>query len=165
MSGLGTLLRRDRRGLAALEFALVAPMLLLILGGIADFGLIMVGRSRLANGVAQAAQLALLSGAGVSATSITTNVQNGASRAGLTEAVTVTVTGPACYCVTGTPASLGTKSTLSANYTCTATCPASATGPGTFVTIAAKYTFQPLMPLSALLSSLTIGQTTTVRLQ
>jgi Flp pilus assembly protein TadG len=140
-------------------------VLLLILGGIADFGLIMVGRSRLANGVAQAAQFALLSGAGVSATSITTTVQNGASRAGLTQAVTVTVTGPACYCVTGTPARLGTKSTLSASHTCTATCPASATGPGTFVTIAAKYAFQPLMPLSALLSSPTVGQTTTVRLR
>jgi Flp pilus assembly protein TadG len=165
MNATRTLLRGDRRGLAALEFALVAPMLLLILGGITDFGLIMVGRSRLASGVAQGGQFALLTGAGVSAAAITTNVQNGATRAGLTETVTVTVTGPACYCVTSTPAALGSKSALSGVNTCTATCPANASGPGTFVTIAAKYTYQPLMPLYSLLSNPTVTQTTTVRLQ
>jgi Flp pilus assembly protein TadG len=157
--------RSDQRGLAALEFALVAPILLIILGGITDFGLIMVGRSRLANGVAQGTQLALLTGAGVTASMLATSVQNGASRAGLAEMVTVTVSGPACYCVEGFPATLGSKSALSASNTCTGTCPALASGPGAFVTIVAKYTYRPLMPLYSLLSSPTVTQTTTVRLQ
>jgi Flp pilus assembly protein TadG len=157
--------RADRRGLAAFEFALVAPILLIIVGGITDFGLIMVGRSRLANGVAQGTQLALLTGVGVTASAITTNVQGGANRAGLAETVTVTVTGPACYCPTGFPVTLGSKSALSADNICTGSCPGSASGPGAFVTIAAEYTYQPLMPLYSLLSSPTVAQTTTVRLQ
>jgi Flp pilus assembly protein TadG len=156
--------RSDRRGLAALEFALTAPLLFMILGGVIDFGLIMVGRSRLANGLAQGLQYALSTGAGVKAADISAAVRGGSSRAGLTEVVAVSVTGPACYCVTGSPATLGTRSALSASNTCTSTCPVPANGPGVFVTITATYTYQPLLPLFSNLTSPTVTQTTTARL-
>ncbi|GAC1482360.1 MAG: hypothetical protein NVS2B11_07880 [Acetobacteraceae bacterium] len=153
----------DRRGIAALEFALTAPVLLIILGGIADFGLVMVGRSRLANGLAQGMQIALATGPGVTGASISAAVKAGVSRAGLAETVTVTVTGPACYCTTGSPAQLGSKAALSGGA-CTSTCPAPATGPGAFVIITATYTYQPLMPLYSTLAAATVTQTTTARL-
>jgi Flp pilus assembly protein TadG len=157
-------LRSDRRGLAALEFALIAPVLLMILGGVVDLGLATVGRSRLANGLAQGVQQALATGPGISAASIRIFVQNGASRSGLTEPVTVTVSGPACYCITGSPAALGASTPLSAANACTGTCSPSASGPGAFVVITASYSYQPIMPLYSTVLSTTVSQTVTARL-
>src|SRR6185369_4201840 len=88
----------DRRGIAAVEFAIIAPVLLMLLGGVTDFGLVVAGKSQLANGLAQGAQYALLQGPGVTAATVKTVVQNGSTRSGLTATVTATVTGPACYC-------------------------------------------------------------------
>jgi Flp pilus assembly protein TadG len=156
--------RSDRRGLAALEFGLIAPVLLVILGGIADLGLATVGRSQLANGLAQGVQLALATGPGISAASLRSFVQSGAARAGLTEPVTVTVSGPACYCVSGSPAAIGTGSPLSVTNTCTGICAAPASGPGTFVVITATYTYQPIMPLYGMVTGTTVSQTATARL-
>jgi Flp pilus assembly protein TadG len=165
MTTLRPLWAADRRGVAAVEFAIIAPVLLLLLGGIVDFGLMMIGRSQLANGVAQGVQYALLIGPSVSSSTVNTMVKAGAARAGITATLSVQVTGPACYCVSGTPAALGTTSTaMSARYTCTNTC-ANSTTPGVFMIIAASYTYAPLMPLYSELSNSTISQSVTVRLQ
>jgi Flp pilus assembly protein TadG len=165
MTALRSLWTADRRGVAAVEFAIIAPVLLLLLGGIADFGLVMIGRSQLANGIAQGVQYALLIGPSVSSSAVNTVVQTGAARAGITATISVQVTGPACYCVSGTPAALGTTSTaMSANYTCTNTC-ANSTTPSAFIIITASYTYASLMPLYSLLSNPTVSQSITVRLQ
>jgi Flp pilus assembly protein TadG len=156
----------DRRGLAAIEFALVAPVLLALLGGTIDFGLVMSGKSQLANGIAQGVDYALLQGSSVTAASVKAMVQNGSSRSGLTPSVTVTITGPACYCVSGQPASLVTPSAaLSPSYTCTGTCPSPAAAPGAFLTITASYVYQPLMPFYSQISNTTVSEKATVRLQ
>ncbi len=156
----------DRRGLAAIEFALVAPVLLLLLGGITDFGLVRWGKSELANGIAQGVDYALLQGPSVTAASVKAMVQAGSSRSGLSPSVTITITGPACYCLSRFPASLVTPSTaLSASYTCTGTCPSPAAAPGAFLTITASYVYQPLMPFYSQLSNTTVSETATARLQ
>jgi Flp pilus assembly protein TadG len=156
----------DRRGLAAVEFALIAPLLLLLLGGVTDFGLMMSGKSQLANGIAQGVQYALLQGASVSAANVQAVVQNGSSRSGVKASVSVKVAGPACYCVAGQPAVLSTSSSaLSPNYTCTGSCPATAAAPGAYLTITASYAYQPLMPLYNQVSNTTVSETVTVRLQ
>lgn len=166
MNVLGPSWAKDRRGVAAVEFALVAPILLGLLGGAADFGLVFAGKSKLANGVAQGIQYALLTGPSVSAAGLQTAVKNGALRSGLTQPVTVSVTGPACYCVSGTPAALAVTSTaLSAKNTCTATCPANTTGPNAYLRVVATYTYHPLMPFYSKLASPTVSETITARLQ
>ena len=153
----------DRRGLAAVEFALVAPVLLLILGGMIDFGLLMSGKSQLANGIAQGVQYALLQGPRVSASAVqAVVVRDGTSPSG----VTATVTGPACYCLSGSPVVLATSSTaLSPSYSCTGTCPAPAALPSAFLIITASYVYQPIMPLYSKISNTTVSNTVTVRLQ
>jgi Flp pilus assembly protein TadG len=157
---------RDRRGVAAVEFAIVAPVLLLLLGGVTDFGLLMSGKSQLANGIAQGVQYALLAGPKVSAATVKSIVRDGSSRSGVKPAVSVTVTGPACYCVSGQPAALSTSSTaLSATYTCTGSCPVTTTSPQAFLVIKASYTYQPLMPLYSHLASPMVAETVTVKLQ
>jgi Flp pilus assembly protein TadG len=152
-------------GTAAVEFAIVAPILLMILGGLADFGLYMVGKSQLANALAQGAQYALLQGPSVSGTSIQSMVSNGASRAGVTATVAVSVTGPACYCTSGEPVALVTPSTaLTASYTCTGTCSGTGAALGAYVIITATYSYQPLMPLYSQLVNATVTETATIRL-
>ncbi|MEA2741604.1 MAG: hypothetical protein QOH05_4911 [Acetobacteraceae bacterium] len=156
----------DKRGVAAVEFAIVAPLMLIFLGGITDFGLLTASRSQLANGIAQGVQYALLQGPGATATIVSAMVRTGSTRAGLGPAVTVVVSGPACYCVTTTPALLVMPATaLSATLTCPGTCPAPAAPPGTFVIITASYVYQSLMPYYSQLANPTISQTVTVRLQ
>ena len=154
----------DRRGLAAIEFALVAPMLLLMLGGVIDFGLVTVGKSQLGNGIAQGVHYALLLGPSVTGTNVSAIVKAGVGRAGVTEAVTVTVTGPACYCLQGQPVVLVTPSTtMSASRTCVGSCPPNAATPSAYLVITASYVYQPLMPFYSQISTRLISKTVTVR--
>lgn len=170
MNGRAPSLTGNRRGVAAVEFALIAPVLMLLLGGVIDFGLALAGRSQLANGVAQGVQYALLTGPSVVGTGSASNtvqsvVKAAALRSGVTGTVTVTVVGPRCYCVSGQPATLGTApNLLSGTYTCTGTCTSPSMAPGAFVIITASYVYQPLMPLSQLVTP-TLSETVTVRLQ
>ncbi len=156
----------DRDGLAAVEFALISPVLLLLLGGVIDFGLMMSGRSQLANGVAQGVQYALLKGASASAATIKNIIQAGSSRSGVKPAVSVTVTGPACYCLSGQPAVLSAgPAALSATYACTGNCPVAGVVPQAYVVVIASYTYQPLVPFYSHLTSPTVTETVTVNLQ
>jgi len=156
----------DQRGIAAVEFALVAPVLLMIFGGIADFGLIMVGKSQLSDSVDQGIQYALASGPSVSGTKIKSLVQAAAPLAGLVPSVTATVTGPACYCTSGTPVALVTPSTaLTGSYTCTGTCAGSGAAPGAYIIVTATYSYQPIMPFYSQLSTTTVSETVTARLE
>jgi Flp pilus assembly protein TadG len=166
MSGLGSHRAKDRRGIATVEFALVAPVLLTLLGGVTDFGLMMSGKSQLANGLAQGVQYALLQGASVSAATVQDVVRNGSGRSGLSASVDVLVTGPACYCTSGQPAALAASSTpLSAGHTCTSTCPPSGSPSGTYLILSASYVYEPLMPLYSRLANMTVTESVTVRLQ
>lgn len=55
---LPTLLRRDQRGAAAVEFALIAPALLTFIVGIAQLGTLFMANAGLRNAVAEGARLA-----------------------------------------------------------------------------------------------------------
>jgi Flp pilus assembly protein TadG len=146
-------LTRRRTGSAAVEFALVTPLLLVMCGGLADFGIMLGFRHRLASGVAQGAGYAFNTGANVSAAAVQGVVQATASL----PSAAVGVTGPACYCVSGTPAAL-------AALACTNPCP-DGTAPGKYVLISGSYSYRSIMPYFSALTSLTIQQSATVRVQ
>jgi Flp pilus assembly protein TadG len=149
-------LLRDRRGVAAVEFALVCSLLLIMLGGITDFGLALRDKSRLANAVAQGVQYAYLHASSVTTGQIQSVVQGSSSLSG----VTATVTGPACYCITGTTPTLS-----SAACAPTPTC-ADGTAPGTYVVISATYPFSAILPgFSRMAGTTTITEAATVRIQ
>ena len=58
-----TLMRRfDERGVAAAEFALVLPVLMLILLGIIEFGMIMYGREVVTNAAREGARAGIVQG-------------------------------------------------------------------------------------------------------
>lgn len=143
-----------RSGVAALEFALLCPVLLLLLGGLSDFGLAFHSAMQLANGVANAAQYAFLVGANVDAKTLLDIVT---SSSGLSNVHSSTI-GPYCYCPSGSPPTLGNA------VTCGTTCPDGGVA-GTYITITASYTYTPMMPGFQYVGDATLSQSATVRLK
>lgn len=143
----------DRRGVAAIEFALITPVLLLMLGSLADFALAFRTRGLLASSVAQGAQYAFLVGPTVAAA----DVQSVVEQPMALPPADVTVTGPACACLSGTPAA-------PTPTPCSQTCP-DQTLPGTYLTISAHYTYAPLLPVYSGLANPVLAESATVRLQ
>lgn len=157
--------RPGHRAVAAVEFALLAPVLGVILAGASDLGFREWSRSCLANAVAQGAYYAFRTGTGVSTTTVTSLVQNASSLSGITAKTSATV---ACYCPTGTPATLGPVVTV-----CAKACPAdgilpAGILPGKYIVITASYQLTPFLPAYSILQTVaeqTITETATVRLQ
>lgn len=143
---------RDRRGLAGIELAIVMPVLLILLGGLGDFALAFWNKGLLAESVAQGAQYAFLVGPGVSATAVQSVVRQRLSL----PAANVAVTGPGCYCVSGTPA-------VAASQACGNPCP-DATMPGIYMTISASYQYTSIL-VSSHLTNPVFVENATVRLR
>jgi Flp pilus assembly protein TadG len=149
------LLRRDRRGISALEFALCLPVLLALTGGVADYGLLWDARGDVTAAVNAGVQDALLAGTAATKSGVQT-VMGAASNL---SSATYTATAPACECVNTS----GTTVTL-ASQTCGVTC-ANGTAPGTFMTLTGTYSYKPIMPNYGHLATTQVSVTATVRLQ
>ena len=142
------------RGLAGLEFAMTVPILLLLLGGVTDFALAFWNKGLLASSVAQGAHYAFLVGPTVTAASIQGIVRKKLSL----PAGNVNITGPACFCISGTPAT-------TAPIACTQLCPG-AVAPVNYVKISATYSYTPMLPLySQMAATSTFTEAATVRLK
>jgi Flp pilus assembly protein TadG len=143
-----------------MEFALGSPILLMFLGGAADFGLAGFGRARLTEAVSAGAQYAAIKGGAATAAAIKTMVETSSTlkaRNG-TSLVTATITGPAWYCLTG--ANPPTKTAATGSTTC-----ADGTAAGQYVMISATYTYVSILPLFSRFTSGTMTETATVRVQ
>ncbi len=143
----------DRRGTAALEFALIGPTILALLGVMTDLSLSVSAANNLAQATASGAQYAFIVGATVTASTVQTMVQNATTLSG----VTTTVTGPARYCTSGSPAALSADPS---GVMC-----ADGTMPGIYLTVTASYTYTPLMPAISTMINTKLQQSATVRLQ
>jgi Flp pilus assembly protein TadG len=128
--GLVRAIRRDQRGTAVVEFALIAPLLFMILFGIIDFGRALNYYNQLTQLAGQGARAAAVSnnpnGTAASSTSIQTAIKNSAT-GGLGNGISV--------CITNTP---------------------SAPKVGQAVTFRTQYSFTFLPFIGALVSSPTI---------
>jgi Flp pilus assembly protein TadG len=144
-----------RPGNAYVEFGLICPLLVSTLGTIADFGLSIWARSRLSAAVSNASQYAAVAGPTVTSANVKSSVAQSVTP--LT-GVSVTITGPGCYCTSGTPVS------MTSTTHCTTAC-ASGNMPGTYVGIAATYTYSPLLPFYAAFANTALTETSIVRLQ
>ena len=177
---------RRRQGTAAVELALIAPMMLTLLAGIIDFARAYDQEIELSSAVAAAGQYALInvaninsSGAAALASTLSGIVanSNGANWAGATVTVnngatntlsngTPTASGTAanansCYCPTGTSA--GTWG-FGAAATCGSAC-AGGTLAGKFVTIAGTRSFTAIFGNYGLISNTTFHQSIVVQAQ
>jgi Flp pilus assembly protein TadG len=145
-------LHHDRRGVSALEFALFAPMLMMIFGGVTDLGLSIACQSQLDQAVANGAQYAFKVGATVTASQVQSMVQAASGLSG----VSATVSAPILRCVIGSPAALTTGTT---GVACS-----DGTQPGTYLTISASYTYTQILPLLSNFVNTKLQQSATVRL-
>jgi len=156
-------IRFDRRAVAAVEFAIIAPVMFGVFGGLGDFGLMMTAKSRLANAVSQGAQYALLTGPSVTLTNIESMITAAASADGLTQTVSYTNSkAPACFCVSGTTMTASTPALSAPNYTCTGTCTSGTAN--AYTTIWATFTYVPLTPFYSAIGSTKVNETVIVRL-
>jgi Flp pilus assembly protein TadG len=163
LRGLATT-ARGNAGLAAVEFALLSPMLLLIFAGSIDLGGALYVKFRLDGAVSAGANYALVNAANVGsangatlAGNIATIVESSASASwandtvvvnnGPTETVTNGIASPGgtaanadqCYCLTGSPPNWSWGSAA----TCGSSCGGGGLA-GKFVTITATHGFTPL---------------------
>ena len=145
----------DRRGVAAVEFAVIAPVLMLLTAGVIDFSLYIGTRIELEQALRAGAQYALKD-----YTDATTII---AAVTGATDLSPVTVTyDPAtnsyCECPDGT------ANACPGNNAYTAC--ASGDRPGLFVTITGSTTFDPMFTdLPGLSSNMTVTQDLTLRVR
>jgi Flp pilus assembly protein TadG len=124
-------LRRDRRGATAVEFALILPVLMVALAGLADYGLMVYDSDELENAARTGAQYALSSSA---AANDDTGIQS-AALAALRDGSGVTVTISRNWlCPDGSAGSSGTA--CSSGYQ-----------PGRYVTVRLDRDFVPMFGL------------------
>lgn len=139
----------DRRGNAAIELALLAPPLTLMLVGTADYGLGLYRQMEVQNAAQAGAEYALKHGFSTSSIS-----------SAVTSATPLTVSAsPApvetCGCPTGTTIS---------SATCASTCANGQTA-GYYVTVDAQTTYTTIIPYPGIPNSYTLTASSTVRIQ
>lgn len=152
-------------GVAAVEFAITLPILMLFLGGVTDFGLAYYSESCLSTAVAAGAEYANLTderGQTLTAANIETVMQNAAAQSLPNATVTATATNPSlCYCMTGS----SPNSKLTAASSCTATC-ASGAAAAKYVQLTLTYNYKAFLPTySKMAGTTTLTQSTWVPLQ
>lgn len=177
----------DRRGVAAVEFALVTPIFCLLLAGIVDLGGALFTKFRLDSAVTAGANFAQVNAGNVNSTNgqtlannIATIVETSQGTSWADDGVvvnngpiatvaggTATPSGTAtnadvCYCPTGTPGAL----TWGSEVTCGAACPGTNTGyAGKFVTITASHTYTPIFSSYGIVRNDTISASAAVQVQ
>lgn len=141
---LGAPRRRDTRGAAALEFALVAPILFLLLFGIIDYGYLINRSSMINNAVRDAAREGALHGSQAEVSAVAT-----AALAGFSPTPTVAVT-----CKTAAGAACGSYD-------------AGAESGGT-VTVRVTYQHPMMTPVGSMIGggdTVTVTRTATMRIE
>jgi Flp pilus assembly protein TadG len=139
---------RDRRGGTAVEFALIAPVLILLLAGLVDGSRLIVATMQVKAAAQAGADYARRNGFNASAI-------QGAVASGTSLAVTATPS-PAqqTACVSG----------MTITPTIQTTCPGGSVA-GSFVTVSAQAPFSAIMPWPGLSSPSTVTAQSLVRLQ
>jgi Flp pilus assembly protein TadG len=177
----------DRRGMAAVEFALLTPIFCLLLAGTVDLGGALYTKFKLDTAVTAGANYAQINAANVNSTNgqslannIATIVETSQGSGWADDGVVVnngpatTVTGATpvtsgtasnadvCYCPSGSPGAF----TWGSSTTCGAACPGTNTGyAGKFVTITASKQYTPIFSSYGIVSNNTITASAAVQVQ
>lgn len=157
--GLGRTLSvlKDRRGVSAVEFALLAPVLIALPVPIVDLGLGLYTQMELQNAATAGAQYALQN---PSLSTLTTAQIQAAAAAAVPSLAMSTSASQVCGCP-GTGTGGGPAVTFGS---CTTNC---STGklPGNYVTVTAQTTYVPLVPYPVMGSSVALTAQSVARIQ
>jgi Flp pilus assembly protein TadG len=138
------------RAVAAIEFAILAPLLILMLVSAVDLGFGIYRRMQVQNAAQAGASYAMLHG--YLPNSISSAVTSATALSGITASP-----GPSEYC--GCPSTSGITSAP-----CSSTCPDGAVA-GTYVTVSAEATYNTILPYPIVPNSYTFNAQSTVRIQ
>jgi Flp pilus assembly protein TadG len=137
-------------GAAAIEFAIIAPLLILMLIGTVDLGIGTYQSMQVQNAAQAGAEYAMARGFNASA--ISSAVTNATGLQGIAVSPT-----PSQFC--GCPSETGITTAV-----CSSVCPSGAMA-GTYITVSAQLTYTTLLPYPLLPSSYTFVGQSTVRTQ
>ncbi len=161
---------QDRRGVSALEFGISLPILLAVLGGMTDLGLLERARGQLAEAVDAGGQYAVMTGPTATAANIeaaicaaANPISSSCSSSG-SPAVTVSSTAPTCGCVTNSSGTI-TLTAASCGSTCTGSATAGGATAGSYVSFSATYTYTPIAPGISKVVATTLTEHAWARLQ
>jgi len=146
-------LRRARdciAGVAAIEFAMVGPVLVIAVICTADLGLAIYRKMQVENSARAGAEYALLNG--FNTTAISSAVMQATSSSGISASP---VPSEFCGCAS--------TSGISA-VACSSTC-AGGVAPGTYVSVSAQATYTTIVPYPVIANSFTFTAQSTMRLQ
>ena len=175
-------------GIAAIEFAFVVPIFLVLLMGAVDMGQMLYAYYKLDQAVAAGSQYAILNSSSVSSTggaalasNIATIVESANGSAWANDSIvvnngpsatatngTITTGGTAgnadsCYCPSGSPPSWSWGNAKSCNASCAG---GGGSGiSGKFVTITASYAYTPIIKIYSFLNNSTLSQSAMVQTQ
>jgi Flp pilus assembly protein TadG len=142
--------RSSRAGVAGLEFALVAPILVTLMIASIDFGAALLSKAQISQALALAAEYATLAGQNTT-TSAPTNatiMANAKTYAGSLASAFVGT--PTVTAVLNNGAAAGSTCCPGTVWTCsTATTCADGSSPGTYLKISVTYPFKPLFTADA----------------
>jgi Flp pilus assembly protein TadG len=141
---------RDRRGIAAVEFAVLLPVLVLMAVCTMDLGLAVYTKMRVQESAQAGSDYAILHGFDVSA--VSSAVANAGDLSGLTA-----TPAPAQFC--GCPGSSGVTSA-----TCDSTCP-NGNPVGKYISASATVVYHTLMTYPIIPAQYTFASTSTVRIK
>jgi Flp pilus assembly protein TadG len=141
-------LSNDARGVTVVEFAIIAPLMVLFCVGIADLGMGIYTETQVNNAAQYGTEYALLNG--FDANAISTAVKNSSSLSNLSVSPTQT-----CGC----PSSMGMV-----NTSCNATC-SDGSKAGSFALVSVTNRYTTLIPYPGLPSSFQLTAQSTARLQ
>jgi Flp pilus assembly protein TadG len=140
---------KDRRGIAAVEFAILVPVLILLAVCTIDLGLAIYANMRVESSAEAGSGYAMLHG--FDSTAISSAVTSAGNLSGLTASPA-----PTQFC--GCPGSSGITSAI-----CGTTCGTNIAG--TYVRASATYTYHTLMSYPIIPSQYTFASTSTVRIK
>lgn len=172
----------DRRGAAAIEFVIIAPVLLAMFAGVVDIGNLLITRFRLNAAVAAGVNYSMVHSEDVgteSASTLSTSLARLVANSSQTSGVTATVTinnGPSATAIGGGTATVSTTPgtsnaqcycpTTASDWAITGSCGNTCTGGGTagrFVRITARKSFTPLLSTYGLVRNGTVVATNIVQ--
>jgi Flp pilus assembly protein TadG len=137
------------RGAAAVEFAFIAPILILMVVGVVDFGMGIYRKMQVQNAAQAGAQYAMLHGF---SPSISTAVTAASTYAGITASPA-----PTQFC--GCPTSSGVTTAA-----CSSNC-ADGSVSGSYVSVSSQGGYQTILPYPMIPNSFTFSAQSTVRVQ
>jgi Flp pilus assembly protein TadG len=156
---------RQDRGAAAVEMAIICPILIAVLAGVVDFGLMLYQQTVVVTAADAGALYAIVNG--YNQANIENAVQNSYDNVSFSAVSASPAPSEFCGCALASSPWVNQLSSSSCTLPCATTCPKSCSGntlpASTYVTVNAQSKYKPIIPWTALPWSYVMGPGVTLK--